>query len=191
MVKSAKVHLTSTTGVKLLGETSISQTLQDGDQLYLVIPGNVRVKAHKFGMCFAAIKPDGTVMVWGHPNYCHMNTKTRECLNDVQDVFVSERAFAFLKSDGKVVVTGDEFGGGKFVGPDVENLARSEQMDREEEHVELMSISDLITIDAGLCVTSCLWVLPHQHEFYDQFLRISSGTEFLSFKLVSSILFKR
>lgn len=150
-IGSAYVHLTSGDGVKLRGAIPLSEAgLKDGDQIYVVVPGHVRVKAHKFGMGFAAIKPDGSVQVWGFPHYCTLFTKTKEKLKDVQEVFCTETAFAFLLGDGKVIITGDDFGGGSFTCRDMNDIGRPDQMNLEEQLV------DLVTIEANSAAFAAL-----------------------------------
>eukprot|EP00913_Durusdinium_trenchii_P033858 g31695.t1 len=140
-IGSAYVHLTSGDGVKLRGAIPLSEAgLKDGDQIYVVVPGHVRVKAHKFGMGFAAIKPDGSaiwisldklmvrdgpfqqllacasatqVVCWGDPDGGgHITPKVKSQLQGVKHIVASVSAFAAIRQDGEVVTWGDPDAGG-------------------------------------------------------------------------------
>ena len=62
---------------------------------------------------FAAVKPDGSVVTWGHSNYgADSSAVANELVCGVIHVFATKKAFAALKTDGSVVTWGDVAYGG-------------------------------------------------------------------------------
>merc|ERR1712190_671863 len=61
---------------------------------------------------FAALKEDGSVVVWGDKNWGGDARNKQDMLTSVKSIYSTDRAFASLKEDGSVVVWGDPFWGG-------------------------------------------------------------------------------
>ena len=62
---------------------------------------------------FAAVRPDGSVVTWGHSSYgADSSAVANELSCGVVHVFATKKAFAALKADGSVVTWGDASRGG-------------------------------------------------------------------------------
>ena len=61
---------------------------------------------------FAALRKDGTVVTWGHPEQGGDSTAVRDQLREVKSLAASDKAFAALLASGGVVTWGDACDGG-------------------------------------------------------------------------------
>jgi len=72
---------------------------------------------------FAALKSDGSVVVWGNSSYGGSAASTGSALTaNVKQVYSNQKAFAALKQDGSVIVWGDSASGGSSGGADLTNV---------------------------------------------------------------------
>ncbi|SHE48717.1 delta-60 repeat domain-containing protein [Lampropedia hyalina DSM 16112] len=72
---------------------------------------------------FAAIKKDGSVVAWGHPDTGGSTEGVAGLDSDVVQIFTNHAAFAALKADGSVVAWGNPEAGGSMEG--VQDLLQS------------------------------------------------------------------
>ena len=70
---------------------------------------NASVYASKEGAAFAAVKRDGSVVTWGHPDWGGDSTAVRYQVGaEVEQVAGTRGAFAAVKRDGSVVTVQDQ-----------------------------------------------------------------------------------
>ena len=67
---------------------------------------------HAAETAFAAVKRDGSVVTWGHPEYGGVSSSVQPRLRDVQQIEASLGAFAAVTTKGEVVTWGHAAYGG-------------------------------------------------------------------------------
>ncbi|HBL4909159.1 TPA: hypothetical protein LR286_003851 [Enterobacter hormaechei] len=71
--------------------------------------------------CIAALKSDGSVVAWGHPDQGGDTTPVANELYDIRAIYGSIYGFCALRNDGKVIVWGEYGGDMSKVPPEIQN----------------------------------------------------------------------
>ena len=71
--------------------------------------------------CMAALKNDGSIVAWGHPDQGGDTTPVASELYDIRAIYGSTFGFCALRNDGKVIVWGEYGGDMSNVPPELQN----------------------------------------------------------------------
>lgn len=71
--------------------------------------------------CMAALKNDGSVVAWGHPDQGGDTSPVANELYDIRAIYSSTYGFCALRNDGKVIVWGEYGGDMSNVPPELQN----------------------------------------------------------------------
>lgn len=69
----------------------------------------------------AALKRDGSVVAWGHPDQGGNTSPVANELYDIRAIYSSTYGFCALRNDGKVIVWGEYGGDMSNVPPELQN----------------------------------------------------------------------
>ncbi|CAL1171370.1 unnamed protein product [Cladocopium goreaui] len=94
-----------------------AEGLEDGEELTVVLQQHDRLCSHPDGLCFSAIRRNGTVKFWGNA-LCEVcggppDFPPRTELFHVQKIVAAQNAFAAIRTDGRVVTWGECCAGGE------------------------------------------------------------------------------
>ena len=118
--QSSNYSIGSVSGYSSGGTIKLTPAPQDG---YLNEKNN--------GGASAAILKDGSVIAWGDPDQGGDISAVADQLNDVKQIYMTQRAFAALKHDGSVVTWGDPQAGGDIHAHprhNAESISRADQL---------------------------------------------------------------
>eukprot|EP00913_Durusdinium_trenchii_P016048 g15083.t1 len=106
-----KIHATASAFIATLGDgKAVTWGIPHGHHIQDLLLHVQKVRATMQGTS-AAILGDGSVLTWGSPGYAASNEMRRQ-LHHVQEISVTDHAFAALNGDGRIVTWGvPEFGG--------------------------------------------------------------------------------